>query len=117
MAFAPAQPGRRMTADRWRRVEQLYHAARERPPEERDRFLEGACANDELRAEVESLLQNDSEADVFLEAPALEITARALAEGRTRSMQDRTLGHYEISGFIGAGGMGEVYRARDPRIA
>jgi serine/threonine protein kinase len=105
-----------MTADRWRRVEHLYHAARERPPEERDRFLEGACADDQLRAEVESLLQKDSEADAFLEAPALEVTARALAEGRTRSMQDRTLGHYEISGFIGAGGMGEVYRARDPRI-
>ena len=49
-------------------------------------------------------------------APALEVTAKALAEGRARSMFGRVLGHYEIVMFLGAGGMGEVYRARDSRI-
>ena len=35
-----------MKAERWKRVEELYHAAFERQPEERDRFLEEACAED-----------------------------------------------------------------------
>ncbi len=65
---------------------------------------------------MESLLGCDAEAEGFLESPALEITAEALAEGRTRSMVGRVLGPYQIVSFLGAGGMGEVYRARDSRI-
>jgi serine/threonine protein kinase len=105
-----------MKTERWRQIEQLYHAARERAPGERDRFLQGACADEQLRGEVESLLGCEPQAEGFLEAPALEVTAEALAEGRARSMLGRVLGHYEIVGFLGAGGMGEVYRARDSRI-
>ena len=105
-----------MKTDRWRQIEQLYHAAREREPGERDRFLREACTDDQVRGEVESLLGREALADSFLEAPALEVTAAALAEGRARSMFGRVLGHYEITDFLGAGGMGEVYRARDSRI-
>ena len=105
-----------MKTERWRQVEQLYHAAREREPGERDHFLQEACADDQLRAEVESLLRCESQAESFLEKPALDVTAEAFAEGRARSMFGRVLGHYEIVAFLGAGGMGEVYRARDSRI-
>src|ERR1700741_2886303 len=100
-----------MKTERWRQIEQLYHAAREREPGERNQFLQGACADEKLRGEVESLLHCDDEAESFLESPALEVTAEALAEGRARSMIGRVLGHYEIVAFLGAGGMGEVYRA------
>jgi serine/threonine protein kinase/Tol biopolymer transport system component len=105
-----------MKTERWRQVEQLYHAAREREPRERDHFLQEACADDQLRGEVESLLRCESQAESFLEKPALDVTAEAFAEGRARSMFGRVLGHYEIVSFLGAGGMGEVYRARDSRI-
>src|SRR5689334_533813 len=105
-----------METDRWREIERLYHDARERAPDERDRFLEEACADETVRAEVESLLGCEVEADSYLETPALEVTAQALAQGRARSMSGRVLGHYQITAFVGAGGMGEVYRARDSRI-
>jgi len=105
-----------MKTERWRQIEQLYHAARECEPGERAHFLLKACADKEVRDEVESLLGCEAQAEGFLEAPALEVTAEALAEGRARSMSGRVLGHYQIIAFLGAGGMGEVYRARDSRI-
>ncbi len=44
-----------MDADRWERLSQLFHAASEREPAERQKFLAGACAGDEeLRREIES---------------------------------------------------------------
>jgi serine/threonine protein kinase/Tol biopolymer transport system component len=105
-----------MEPERWREIEQLYHAARECPPGERNQFLKKACQDERVRSEVEALLECEEQAESFLEAPALEVTAAALAEGRSRSMLGRVLGHYEIAAFVGAGGMGEVYRARDSRI-
>ena len=105
-----------MKTERWRQIEQLYHAAREREPGERRHFLQEICADEEVRGEVESLLRREADAESFLEAPALEVTAEAFAEGRARSMFGRMLGHYQIVSFLGAGGMGEVYRARDSRI-
>jgi len=58
-------------ADRWKQVEDCYHFAQERPPDERARFLAQACAHDpELRREVESLLGHEGQADGLLESPA-----------------------------------------------
>jgi eukaryotic-like serine/threonine-protein kinase len=105
-----------MKTEAWRQIERLYHAAREREPGERDRFLQEACADEKVRGEVESLLRCEEQAGGFLETPALEVTAAALAEGRAQSMFGRMLGHYQVVAFVGAGGMGEVYRARDSRI-
>ena len=69
-----------MTPERWKQVEELYHAARARPPGERVAFLAGACADDEaLRREVESLLNEPVSADGFLAEPAA--AARAAQAG------------------------------------
>ena len=70
-----------MPAERSQQVEQLYHAARERNPDERAAFLEQACAGDDmLRREVESLLAEDSGVQSFLERPALELMKKMSGE-------------------------------------
>jgi serine/threonine protein kinase/formylglycine-generating enzyme required for sulfatase activity/cephalosporin-C deacetylase-like acetyl esterase len=106
-----------MTPERWLQVERIYHEAEARPPGERASFLDQACAGDAgLRGEVERMLAGDSEAAGFLEAPAVEMAARALAAGAVRIPPGSRLGPYEIVSLAGAGGMGEVYQARDTRL-
>ncbi len=105
-----------MTADRWRRVEALYHEMLARPVPERAATLAAACAGDAaLKAEVQSLLDQPESAAGFLATPALDIAARpgALAPS---SLTGRRLGVFELHGLLGVGGMGEVYRARDTRL-
>ena len=69
-----------MTPERWERVEKLYHAALEHEPAARPGFLAEACAGDaELCREVAGLLRYDDSQASFIEAPALEVAARALA--------------------------------------
>jgi serine/threonine-protein kinase len=105
------------TSVRWRQVDQLLDAAIEREPEDRASFLAEACAGDEaLRREVESLLAAHEQAGSFIEAPPAEVAAELVGQEHTRSMVGLTLGHYRLDSLIGAGGMGEVYRARDLRL-
>src|SRR6516225_110799 len=106
-----------MTSDRWQRIEELYHSAREREGNQRAAFLKEACAGDDaLRQEVESLLAQEKGVAGFLEAPALEAAAKLLVEDRGQSWVGRQIGSYQILSFLDAGGMGEVYRARDTRL-
>src|SRR6478672_7038880 len=108
-----------MSADRQRQITKLCHAALERNASDRAAFLREACAGDDaLRLEVESLLRYEDAGDQFLERPAVEEVAR-LVTNRPESIVDfqgRRLGVYQIEARIGAGGMGEVYRARDTKL-
>ncbi|MSO23788.1 MAG: serine/threonine-protein kinase [Acidobacteria bacterium] len=105
-----------MTSDRWEEINRLYNAAVEVEEKERTPFLEKACGEDgELRREVESLLAYDQQAQQFIDRPALQVTAEKLA-GEPPSLIGRKLGPYQIQGVLGAGGMGEVYKAKDTRL-
>ena len=109
-----------MRAERWKQIDEVFDAALERDEAERASFLEEACAGDaDLRREVESLLAAHDRAATFIEAPALEVAARRLAADAPHAgatTVGRTLGPYQILSLIGAGGMGEVYLARDTRL-
>ena len=107
-----------MDPERWRRVEELYHAALERRPEERAGFLRDACGEDAtLRYEIDSLLALDERAEAFLAGDAVDLAARdfAIDDPPSEPLPSR-LGPYEIVAPLGSGGMGRVLRARDLRL-
>ena len=101
---------------RWKDVSRLYHEAADRPADDRRAFLEQACAgDDDLREEIESLLDSEAAAGDFMERPAAAVMARAL-EADMVSLVGRQLGWYRIDALLGTGGMGEVYKATDTRL-
>ena len=103
--------------DRWRRVEELCHAALERDADERASFLTAACGGDEaLQREVEALLAHAQTAEGFLSEPAAAVAARAIAGDEDTNLIGRRIGTYEVLSRLGSGGMGEVYRARDTQL-
>jgi serine/threonine protein kinase len=101
----------------WRLVRTIFDDALRQTPEERPQFVRQACGKDEaLQTEVESLLASLDSAESFLETPAVVQVVENIPPVENLLSHGQILGHYEIENLIGAGGMGEVYLARDMRL-
>lgn len=115
------QPAPGQTAfERWQRVKVVFLEALDLPDAERRAFVAAACGGDlDVARDVESLLKSDESAGSFCETPAAGLLGAGVLGELAPAVQlqpGTQIGSYEITGFIGAGGMGEVYRARDARL-
>ena len=103
-----------ITHERWQRIKEVFHSAQERPPAERSDFLDEACGDDaSMREELDALLAADAGNENFLTSPAYEFAAGMLASEGSEFAAGQTVGRYEILCPLGAGGMGQIYLARD----
>ncbi len=100
-----------MTPERWQRIKQVFENAAARVPAERSAYLDEACGDDEeLRAEVESLLASEEHDLTLLDGGGvLDAFGRMLAS--EPGDHGRRLGNYRLLHEIGRGGMAAVFAA------
>src|SRR5262249_9700281 len=120
-----------MTPERYHRIGQLYHEALQVEPERRAAFLENRCSGDAaLREEVERMLTSHERMGSFLSRPAIDVAAGELPDkqigdphtfltslgGKSGDLAEQEIGHSHALSWLGAGGMGQVWLARDTRL-
>ncbi len=103
-----------MTPARFQTIEGIFYSALDCAPDQVEPFLEKACHGDEsLRSQVKTLLASHRRIGNFIQEPVTELATRILDAEETDPLAGQTIGHYQLVERIGAGGMGEVYLARD----
>src|SRR5205085_12401813 len=112
LVYSDPRELRFLTIDRWQQIKSVFQAAAELESSQRAAYLAQICAGQpELRQEVEALLASSDEAGDFIEEPALQQSAAALAGVASDTAIGRRVGAYRVTGEIGSGGMGTVYRS------
>jgi serine/threonine protein kinase len=106
-----------MDQERWKQIDAVFEQTLEVEPGERAVALARMCAgDDDLRQRVEALLEQEEPAQDFLKSSAIIGVVGELIEGFVALTPGRQISHYEIKERIGAGGMGEVWKARDEHL-
>lgn len=109
-----------LTPDRWRLAEKIFHEAVSLPADQRTPYVNSTCGDDEeLRQEVVSLLEADSQPGKDYESLGSHIVAHVAADwaGPSQAVVGRDVGGYRVTALLGAGGMGETYLAEDAALS
>ncbi len=110
-----------MNPEKWKKIDQLFDEVLELSEAERETYISEKCGDDEeLKNELQSLLNADSQSENFIEDSAIKVVTKQLIDNenlpKDESLLGKTFGTYKIESLIGEGGMGEVYLASDEKL-